>query len=320
MRRREFIASLAGTAAWPMVARAQQTAMPVVGFIDMRPAPEDYESFVRGLSEAGLVDHKNVLIDRREAADADQLSAIAGDLVRSNAAVISGPINAIIAARAVTSAIPLVFIGGADPTVAGLVQSFNRPGGNVTGVRLTAGELPAKQLELLHELLPTAKIIGLLINPKFTNAEPDAAVILGAADALGVKVVLHRVTAESDFEETFDRFSQEDIGALLLYGNLFFGSYRDRLAALAIHHNFPMIATTRAYVGAGALMSYGTNTPDVIRQAGLYAGRILKGERPADMPVLQPTKFDFVINLKTAKTLGLTVPEALLLRADEVIE
>jgi putative tryptophan/tyrosine transport system substrate-binding protein len=318
MKRRTFIAGLGGAAAWPLVARAQQPAMPVIGFIGMRTATEGYGSFVQGLSETGFVDHQNVTINYRAAKDADELSAIAVDLTRK--AVICGPANAIAAAKTATDAIPMVFIGAADPIAAGLVLSFNRLGGNVTGVRLNAGELPEKSLELLHELVPTAKTIGLLINPKFSNAEPDTVVMLRVSGALGIQVIIDRIIAENDLDAAFQRFAQEGVDAVLVNENLFFVSYRDRVASLAIRYNIPMAATSRYFTRAGGLMSYGADVPDVIRQAGIYVGRILKGEKPADMPVLQPTKFDFVINLKTAKALGLTIPPQLLARADEVIE
>jgi putative ABC transport system substrate-binding protein len=320
VNRRAFIAGLGGAAAWPLVARAQQPAMPVIGFIGMRTATEGYGSFVQGLSETGFVDHQNVTINYRAAKDADELSAIAVDLTRNKVAVICGPANAIAAAKTATDAIPMVFIGAADPIAAGLVLSFNRPGGNVTGVRLNAGELPEKSLELLHELVPTAKTIGLLINPKFSNAEPDTVVMLRVSGALGIQVIIDRIIAENDLDAAFQRFAQEGVDAVLVNENLFFVSYRDRVASLAIRYNIPMAATSRYFTRAGGLMSYGADVPDVIRQAGIYVGRILKGEKPADMPVLQPTKFDFVINLKTAKALGLTIPPQLLARADEVIE
>jgi putative ABC transport system substrate-binding protein len=320
VNRRAFIAGLGGAAAWPLVARAQQPAMPVIGFIGMRTATEGYGSFVQGLSETGFVDHQNVTINYRAAKDADELSAIAVDLTRNKVAVICGPANAIAAAKTATDAIPMVFIGAADPIAAGLVLSFNRLGGNVTGVRLNAGELPEKSLELLHELVPTAKTIGLLINPKFSNAEPDTVVMLRVSGALGIQVIIDRIIAENDLDAAFQRFAQEGVDAVLVNENLFFVSYRDRVASLAIRYNIPMAATSRYFTRAGGLMSYGADVPDVIRQAGIYVGRILKGEKPADMPVLQPTKFDFVINLKTAKALGLTIPDSILARADEVIE
>jgi putative tryptophan/tyrosine transport system substrate-binding protein len=320
MRRREFIAGLGSVAAGTPAAWAQQPAMPVVGFIDMRPAPEDYQAFLQGLSEAGFVDHRNVVVERREAADPSQISTLSVDLVHTKLTVICGPVPAIRAALAVSTTIPMVFIGSTDPVQAGLVASFNHPGGNITGVRLSAGELPAKQLELAHELMPNATRFGLLINPKFTNTAPDTAVALSAAKSLGIEVIVERVTEEAELERAFTNFSSEAIQVLLLNGNLFFGSHRDRLAALALELQVPMVATSRVYATAGAVMGYGASTPDVIRQAGIYVGRILKGEKPADLPVLQPTRFDLVINLKTAKVLNIAISPNLLARADEVIE
>jgi putative ABC transport system substrate-binding protein len=237
VNRRAFIAGLGGAAAWPLVARAQQPAMPVIGFIGMRTATEGYGSFVQGLSETGFVDHQNVTINYRAAKDADELSAIAVDLTRNKVAVICGPANAIAAAKTATDAIPMVFIGAADPIAAGLVLSFNRLGGNVTGVRLNAGELPEKSLELLHELVPTAKTIGLLINPKFSNAEPDTVVMLRVSGALGIQVIIDRIIAENDLDAAFQRFAQEGVDAVLVNENLFFVSYRDRVASLAIRYN-----------------------------------------------------------------------------------
>jgi putative tryptophan/tyrosine transport system substrate-binding protein len=323
MRRREFIKLVAGAAAaWPTVARGQQASMPLVGFIDRRSAilADDYGAFVHGLSELGFVDHHNVLIDRRQVDDVDQFAAAAADLVRNKVAVICGPVNAIIAARTAAGAIPMVFIGSSDPVAAGLVSSFSRPGGNITGVRLSAGDLPSKQPELLHELMPAATKVGLLINPQFTNSEPDAASAVAAARIVGITLLVKHVIAESEFEAVFTSFAQEGVSAILVISNLFFSSYRDRLAALALRQGLPLFSTSRIYPDAGGLASYGANTFDVICQAGTYVGRILKGERPADLPVMQPTKFELVINLKTAKALGLEIPPQLLARADEVIE
>jgi putative tryptophan/tyrosine transport system substrate-binding protein len=319
MKRREFIPALGGAVAWPGAARAQQPAMPVVAFIDTRSSTS-YEPFVRGLIEVGFIDHSNVLIEHREADHVDQLPAIGVDLVQSKVAVICGPTNAIIAAKAVTSTVPMVFIGGTDPVAVGLVASFNRPGGNITGVRLIAGELPSKQIEVLHELVPGAIKVGLLISPQFTDAEPQAAVALEAAHRMGMVTIVERVMAENEFEAAFTRFVQEHVGAILIVPNVFFRSYRDRLGELALRQNLPTLTQSRDSAIAGALASYGPSTPDLIRQAGNYVGRILKGEKPGDLPVLQPTKFYLVINLKTAKALGLDVPPSLLARADEVIE
>jgi putative ABC transport system substrate-binding protein len=318
VKRREFIAALGGAAAWPVVAQAQQP-LPVVGYIDVRPARYK-PSFYQGLNELGFVDRRNVMVDYREVSEIDQLPAIAVEMARNNVAAIVSATNAIVAAKAVTSTIPLIFIGGTDPVAIGLVATFNHPGGNVTGVRLTAGELPAKQIELLHELVPAAINIGLLISPKFTDQEPQAAVASEAARSMGITPTVERVMAESDFEPAFIRFQRERVSAIFVVTNVFFGTFADRLATLAMGSGLPLFAQSRTYSSAGALASYGTNTADVIRQAGTYVGRILKGEKAADLPVLQPTKFDLVINLKTAKALGLDVPPSLLARADEVIE
>ena len=213
----------------------------------------------------------------------------------------------------------MVFIGATDPVAAGLVASFNHPGGNVTGVRLVAGDLPSKQIELVHELLPEATKVGLLMSPGFPNGEPEAAAASDAARRFGLTSIIERIMAESEIEPAFARFEEMGVKAILVISNVFFGQYRDRFVALALRHGIPMFAQSRFYPVGGALASYGTNYPDVIRQAGTYV-RILKGEKPADLPVLQPTKFDLVLNLKTAKALGLTVPPSILARADEVIE
>jgi putative ABC transport system substrate-binding protein len=245
--------------------------------------------------------------------------AIGVDLVRKRVAAICGLPNAIIAAKAVTGTVPMVFVGGADPVALGLVASFNRPGGNVTGLLLFAGEIPTKQIELLHELVPGAMKVGLLLSPQ-TTAESQAATASDAAHSLKLIPIVERVVTEGEFEPAFTRFQQEGAGAVFVITNVFFGSFADRLATLALRRNLPLFGQSRTYPAAGSLASYGTNTLDVIRQAGTYVGRILKGEKPADLPVLQPTKFDLVINLKTAKALSLTVPPSILARADEVIE
>ncbi len=319
MKRRAFIAALGGAAAWPMVARAQQPTMPVVGLIGMR-STHGYEPFEQGLREVGFVDHRNVLIDYREASEVAQLPTIAMELVQAKVAVISGPTPAILAAKAVTSTIPMVFVGAPDPVALGLVTSFNRPGGNVTGVRLVAGDLPSKEIELIHDVLPQGTKVGLLMSSSFPNSEPEVAAASDAARLFGLTPIVERVMTESEFEPAFARFEQAGVNAILVIANVFFVSYRDRLVDLAFRHDIPMFGQSRNESVAGALASYGTNYPDVVRQAGTYVGRILKGEKPADLPVLQPTKFELVINLKTAKALGLEIPPQLLARADEVIE
>ena len=321
MRRRAFIAGLAGASLCHQLALAQN-AFPVVGFVGVERGTDDPgdASFLTGLREAGFVEQRNVAIERHYVADVGQLMAAALELVRKNVAVICGPSNAIGAAKAATSTIPLVFIGGRDPVAAGLVSSLNKPGGNVTGVSLGAGELPAKQVELLHELLPTARKIGLLFSPGFTDSEAGTALAVETAHRLGIDLVIDQVKTEADIERAFEHLKQAGAGAVQVSGNVFLNSYRGRLADLAVSDSLPLVGTSRPYAVAGALMSYGTNPADVIRQAGIYVGRILKGEKPADLPVLQPTKFDLTVNMKTAKLLALEIPAMFLARADEVIE
>jgi ABC-type uncharacterized transport system substrate-binding protein len=321
MNRRALVIGLGAAAMWPVVARGQQR-ISIVGFVGIADTNDnsDYESFAKGLSEIGFVDQQDVFISRREVSDVSQIPLAAIDLVQKRVAIICGPSNAILAARAATSEIPLVFIGGRDPVAAGLVSSFNHPGGTVTGVSLSAGDLPTKQIELLHELLPSATKIGWLISPGMTDSEPGTELALGSARKFGIDLIVDPVTKESELETAIDRLAREGANAVQVNGNVFFNSYRDRLGELAASRRLPMVATSRRYTLAGAVMSYGANVPDVVRQAGNYVGRILKGERPADLPVLRPTKFDLVINLKTASALGLTVSPSLLARADEVIE
>jgi putative ABC transport system substrate-binding protein len=316
--RRAFIAGAGSAAAWPIVARGQQPAIPVVGIIDVRSSW--YEPFVQGLHEIGFIDHRNVVIDHREASEVDQMPAIAVELVRNKVAVISAATNAIMAAKAVTSTMPLVFVGAGDPVALGLVASFNHPGGNVTGVRLVAGDLPSKQIEIIHEFLPDATKVGLLMSPSFPNGEPEAAAASDAARRFGLSPIVERVVAEREIDPAFARLSEAGVSAILVIINNFFAQYRDRFLALASRHGIPMFGQSRSYPIAGALASYGTNYSDVFRQAGTYVGRILKGEKPGDLPVLQPAKFDLVVNLKTAKQLGIAVPPTVLARADEVIE
>jgi putative ABC transport system substrate-binding protein len=318
MNRRTFIVGLGGAAACPMVARGQQPAMPVVGLIGM--TSNDNEPFGQGLREVGFEDHRNVFIDYREASNVEQLPAIAIEMVRKKVAAISASTPAIIAAKAVTSTTPMVFVGAPDPVAVGLVASFNHPGGNVTGVRLVAGDLPSKQIELVHELLPEATKVGLLMSPGFPNGELEAAAASDAGRRFGLTFIIERIMAENEIEPAFTHFKEEAVNAVLVVTNVFFASVRDRLVRPAVRHGIPLFGQSRSYTVLGALASYGTNYPDVIRQSGTYVGRILKGEKPADLPVLQPTKFDLVINLKTAKTLGIVVPPTLLARANEVIE
>ena len=326
MRRREFIAGLGSAVAWPMVARAQRSPVPAIAWIDLQSAARNNElqklqsSFVQGLRDTGFVDHHNVIIDHYSATDLTQLRDVASNLVQKNVSLIVGPTNTIQIAKAATSTIPMVFIGAVDPVAAGLVNSFNRPGGNVTGVRIVAGDLPSKQVELVHTLVPEATKVGLLISPAFPNAEPEAALASASATTLGLISIVERVTSDNEFGPAFMRFRQNGANVVLAITNLFFGAYTDQLASLALAQGLPLFGQTRGWPVTGALASYGADSANMFREAGTYAGRILKGENPADLPVVQPTKFDLVINLKTAKALGLTISPTLLARADEVIE
>ena len=326
MKRREFIAALGGTAAWPLVAWAQQLSVPVVAWIDLRSAVRNSElqkfqaSFIQGLQDMGFVDHRNVIIYHYSATDLDQLPDIAANLVRKKVSLIVGPTNTIQIAKAATSTIPMVFIGAVDPVAAGLVDSFNKPGGNVTGVRIVAGDLPSNQVELIHALVPEATKLGLLISPAFPNGEPEAALASTSGGTLGLTSIVERVTSDNEFGPAFTRFRQNGATVVLVITNLFFGAYTDQLASLALAQGLPMFGQTRGWPLTGALASYGADSANIFREAGTYAGRILKGDKPADLPVVQPTKFELVINLKTAKALGITVPPTLLARADEVIE
>jgi putative ABC transport system substrate-binding protein len=321
MRRRVFIAGLGSAAVWPVVARAQQAAMPVIGHIDMGAANQSGDAaLVRGLNETGFfVDH-NVSIENRIAnGRVDRLPALAAELVQRKVDLIYGNSSAAAAAKAATSTIPIVFITATDPIANGLVASFNHPGGNVTGVRLRAGdETTAKLVELVHELLPAATTIGLLINPQSLDTGPTTAAVHSAANSFGFKVVVAGVAVESDFEQAMAKLVEANAGALVIGDNRYFATVRDRIVQLAMRNKLPIFSGT--WFAAGALASYGSDDLDVVYQAGLYMGRILKGEYPGDLPVLQPTKFELMINLKVAKELGVTVPPSLLARADEVIE
>jgi putative ABC transport system substrate-binding protein len=324
MRRREFITLLGGaTAAWPLAARAQQRAMPVIGYLS--PGIVDKSSlpaFHRGLAEAGYVEGKNVTIEYRWAnGRLDQLPALAADLVDHHAAVIvamGSPASAL-AVRAASQTVPIVFTTGIDPVLGGLVASFNRPGGNLTGIAMLTNQLVAKQLEFLHELVPAAPI-AFLINP--TNPANDGGLKVAqiAAPALGLRLEVLRATSPGEIDTAFQSLGRERAAALLVSADTFFQSQRDQFVAAAARHGIPVMYCFREVTDAGGLMSYGPSQSEARRQVGVYAGRILKGEKPADLPVQQSTKVEMVINLKTAKALGLTVPLTLLARADEVIE
>jgi putative tryptophan/tyrosine transport system substrate-binding protein len=324
MKRREFITLLGGAAAgWPLAARGQQAAMPVVGFLGGSSLAERRPLLVAfRLTEARYIEGQNVAIEYRWAeGQYDRLPALAADLVRRQVAVIfAGDGPSALAAKAVTTTIPIIFNTGIDPVQVGLVTSLSRPGGNLTGVNLIAGPLPAKQLGLLHELVPAAKTIAVLINPKNANAEHDAATVQEAARAMGVQILVMRAVAENDFETVFATLARERAGALLVNSDVFFTSRRDQLVALASRHTLPLMSAWREFPLAGGLISYGPSLSAAYRQIGAYTAKILNGAKPADLPVVQPTTFELVINLKTAKALALSVPLHLEQFADEVIE
>jgi putative ABC transport system substrate-binding protein len=329
MKRRDFISLLGAAAAWPLAARAQQPAIPVVGVLYSGTA-EGYSGNVapirRGLAEAGYVEGRNVAIEYRYADEQyDRLPALAADLVRRRVAVIyaTGGVLPALAAKAATTTTPIVFANGSDPVALGLVPSLGRPGSNATGVSINSTELASKKLEILHELVPKATLVALLVNPRNPNAESSISDTQAAAKALGVKLLVVKAVSAPDLDAAFASIVQQHADALVVGTDPLFNGPRrtQQLITLAAVHAVPtMFGNGRDTVAAGGLISYATDANDMLRQAGVYIGRILKGEKPADLPVLQPTKFDLIINLKTAKALGLTIPESFLLRADEVIE
>ena len=327
MNRREFSTLLGGaTATWPMAARAQQAAMPVIGALFAVSAAE-WEDFMvgfrRGLSESGFVEGQNVAIEYRWAdGHFDSLPMMAADLVgRKVGLIFTGGTVGVRAAMSATQTIPIVFTIGVDPVAAGFVASLNRPGGNVTGVTLISSELAPKRLELLHEFVTTATKIALLVNPNNpASLRQETQGVEEAARRLGKEIIVVDAGTENELEGAFAAAVQRGAAAFLVESDPIFVSARLRIAALALRHSLPLISNDRQIVAAGGLMSYGTSIVDMFRQAGIYVGRILKGEKTANMPVMQPTKFEFVINLRTAKALGLSVPPSLLARADEVIE
>jgi putative ABC transport system substrate-binding protein len=324
MRRREFIALLGGAAAaWPIAARAQQSAMPVVGHLTVGPPAAHLTSaFREGLAEAGLVEGRNVSIDYRHADNQyDRLPGLAAEFVQRQVnAIAAFTTPPALAAKAATTTLPIVFMAADDPVKLGLVASFSKPGGNATGVSFLFSDLGPKQLGLLREVVPSASRIGLLVNPDNFNAEPVKAEMAQAAAALGIQV--HSVEARDSrgIEAAFATLVRHRIDALVVGTDPFFFRRRVQLATLATRHAVPAVYNARDYAEAGGLMSYGTSLPEAFRQTGVYVGRILKGTKPADLPVVQSTKFVFVVNLSTARALGLEIPATLLARADEVIE
>jgi putative tryptophan/tyrosine transport system substrate-binding protein len=317
---------LGSAAAWPVVARAQQPALPVVGFLIPQSADEVYKNmtvpFLQGLKEAGYVEGQNVHVEYRYAENQfDRLPALAADLVRRRVAVIlAGGIDASLAAKAATTTTPVVFLSAADPVAMGLVASLNRPGANLTGSAILQAELAPKQLRLLHELIPNAGLFGVLADPASPTTQFIITDLQAAAPALGMQLVIVNAGTDGDLETAFATFSQQRVGAVLVGSSAFFNRRTEQLAALAARHALPAIFPFREFALAGGLISYGSRLGYAFRQVGIYAGRILKGEKPADLPVQQVTKTDLVINLKTAKALNLTIPETLLATADEVIE
>jgi ABC-type uncharacterized transport system substrate-binding protein len=327
MRRREFIILLGGAAAaWPLAARAQQPAMPVIGWLNSTsPQAQGHYAtgFRQGLREAGYVEGQNVAILERWAEDqSDRLPALAADLVGRRVALIStggGTVSAL-AAKAATATIPIVFVTGADPVETGLVASLNRPGGNVTGVGVSTVTLEAKKLEFLRDSVPRIKSIAMILNPTNAVSATQLIALQVAANTIGLQTHVLHVQIASDLDTAFAALVQRGADALIVASEPFFDSNRDRLVALAARYSMPAIYDRRELVVAGGLMSYGASFADAHRQAGVYAGRILKGEKASDLPVTLPTKFELVVNLKAAKAIDLTIPETFLVRADEVIE
>jgi putative ABC transport system substrate-binding protein len=326
VRRREFISLLGGTAAWPLAARAQQAALPVVGYLNFGSPESDTPRVTglrRGLNQTGYVEGRNLVIEYRWAGNqADRLPALAADLIQLRVAVIvtSGLVSTL-AAKAATTTIPIVFGVGNDPVQLGLVASLNRPGGNLTGFNSISSELGAKGLALLHELVPGIATIGFLGNPNnpavFELMTRD---VLAAASVMGLKVQIFNASTDREIDAAFVSLAQARSGALLVGNDLFFNTRIEQIVALAARHAIPTMYPVREFVVAGGLISYGTSLIETYRQVGLYTGRILKGEKPADLPVIQATKLELMINLKTAKALGLQIPDRLLALADEVIE
>ena len=324
--RRKFLAALGGAAIWPLAARAQQSVMPVIGFLSTNRSdafPNYIAAFHEGLAEGGFVEGKNVAIEFRFAEQRlERVPALAMDLVRRKVAVIlttGGDVPAMVA-KGVTSTIPIVFLTGFDPVKSGLVASLNRPGGNLTGATVIAGQLVAKRLELLRELVPAARIVGVLANPNNPNADGDMAEAQTAGRALGQEIHVLLAEREQEVDAAFTTLALLKADALVLDADPLFANLRGKIIALVERRALPTVYYSREYADAGGLISYGASFTGLYRQGGIYVGRILKGAKPAELPVVQPTKFDLIINRKTAKALGLDVPSTLLARADEVIE
>jgi putative tryptophan/tyrosine transport system substrate-binding protein len=327
MKRREFIRLAGGAAASvPFAARAQQSTASTIGYLGSG-VPADQVSLVAatrdGLKESGYIEGQNLTIEYRWAEGKyDRLPGLAAELVERRVALIvaAGGSDPGRAAKGATSTIPIVFVSAADPIRAGLVASLNRPEGNVTGISLIGSTLEAKRLELLHEMMPQASTIGVLINSKYPEAKAQTLEVEDAKNRLGVALIVLNASTEQEIAAAFDAFVEQKAGAVLACNDPFFGSYRELLASLALRHKLPAMSFRREFAEVGGLLSYGPQFAEGYRQAGIYAGRILKGAKPADLPVVQPTKFEMVVNLKTAKAIGLAISESFLLRADEIIE
>jgi ABC-type uncharacterized transport system substrate-binding protein len=324
IKRREFISLVSGTAAWPLAARAQQAALPMIGFLNggsPGPFTDRVRMFRQGLSDTGFVEGRNVAIEYRWAdGQNERLPALVAELLHRQVNVIVANTSAVLPAKAATTTIPIVFAISGDPVQLGFVTSLNRPGGNLTGATTLGVEVGAKRLELLHEAVPTEAILALLVNPTGPNAEPFSRDLQAAARTLGLQLHVLNASNERDFDAVFATAVRLGAGGLVIGGDPFFSTRSEQLAALALRHAMPAIYQFGEFAAAGGLMSYGSNNTDGYRLAGTYTGRILKGEKPADLPVQQAARIELIINVKTAKALGLTFPLTLLGRADEVIE
>jgi putative ABC transport system substrate-binding protein len=326
MKRREFVSLFGAAITWPLVAHAQQPTLPVVGFLNAASAQNyirQLAAFLKGLGESGYVDGRNVAVEYRWAEDQnDRLPAMAADLVHRQVTVIAATSTpAALAAKAATTTIPIIFELGSDPVQLGLVASLSRPGGNVTGVTSSNIEVAPKRLELLHELLPTARVMALLVDPTDpTNAKTSVSEVSAAAHTFGLQLHVLNASNESDFTEVFAKLIQLGAGGLVVAGGPFFASHEKQLAALTVRHAVPAAFEHREFTAAGGLLSYGSDITDAYRLTGIYTGRILRGDKPAELPVQQASKVEMYINLKTAKALGLNVPNTLVGRADGVIE
>jgi putative tryptophan/tyrosine transport system substrate-binding protein len=324
--RRELIPALGGAITWSIAARAQQPAVPVIGYLSSRSLADSADivtAFRQGLNEAGYVEGQNVAIELRFAeGHIDQLQRLAGDLISRQIKVLvaTGGTSSALAAKAATTTIPIVFVMGGDPVKLGVVASLARPGGNITGVTFMANGLAAKEVQLLHELVPKADLIGFLVNPNDPNANSDAKEAQEAADTLQQKLLIVKAGTESDIDVAFATLAQQHVGALFVDVEPFLSMQRPKILALASRYSLPTISSVQGFAAAGGLMDYGTSITEANHELGNYTGRVLKGTKPADLPVMQSTRFKLVINAKTAKVLGIEIPTSILLRADEVIE